>query len=512
MAYCKGMDVKLAVKPVFLAFIHEYVYEGPCRFNKLEDLTKEAETKVSEEQFAAFENDLTEAMPREVALLDALYIKRSDDFRIPGKIMERIAEGVEHIDLYIFGFFGRSGDIVIEFAEKFKKPVAVMQFICGTTYTTAALRAKGLEAYAYRTWREAARHMKVLRVKKVLQNTAVLLATRLNSNISFSALDSFVSLEQVTAKLGTQFRYTDMHEFLDQTCFVPPDSNPTLPGRRALNPTVEEKEEMEEMADNFMAGAKDCHMDRDRVVNSFRPYFTVKKLLDYYECNAFAAPCPDMCATRRLNREEFTLCLTHSLLNEEGYCSACEYDVSALLSMVVLANLANKAPYMGNTNPIVFEDGRMRKVHPALFPGLKDGPTPEIAGKENVMVTSHAVPNRKMAGFDGEPASYGIRSFAHSGWGATIRYDFNRDIGKVITMMRFDPKCEKIFVAKGTVLGGLGYDNENCTEGVFFQVKDQEDFFQKQCDFGLHLPLVYGDYLHEVSALGKVLGLGVVTA
>ena len=40
MAYCKGMDVKLTVKPVFLAFIHEYVYEGPCRFNKLEDLTK----------------------------------------------------------------------------------------------------------------------------------------------------------------------------------------------------------------------------------------------------------------------------------------------------------------------------------------------------------------------------------------------------------------------------------------------------------------------------------------
>ena len=37
----RGMDVTLNVQPVFVALIHEYVYEGPCRFAPPEILTKE---------------------------------------------------------------------------------------------------------------------------------------------------------------------------------------------------------------------------------------------------------------------------------------------------------------------------------------------------------------------------------------------------------------------------------------------------------------------------------------
>lgn len=33
-------------------------------------------------------------------------------------------------------------------------------------------------------------------------------------------------------------------------------------------------------------------MTREEVLNSERFYITVKKMLDYYGCNAFAAPCP----------------------------------------------------------------------------------------------------------------------------------------------------------------------------------------------------------------------------
>jgi hypothetical protein len=83
--------------------------------------------------------------------------------------------------------------------------------------------------------------MKVLRVRKALAETKVLLLHRLNSNISTGMIDTFISLEEVTAKLGTRFRYFNFHEFMDQTHNVPEGSNPTTPGKREANLTDETK-------------------------------------------------------------------------------------------------------------------------------------------------------------------------------------------------------------------------------------------------------------------------------
>ena len=42
--------------------------------------------------------------------------------------------------------------------------------------------------------------------------------------------------------------------------------------------------------------------------------------------------------------------------------------------------------------------------------------------------------------------------------------------------MRYDPLCEKIMVAKGTVLGGFGYTTTGCSEGVYFEVADKYEY------------------------------------
>ena len=102
--------------------------------------------------------------------------------------------------------------------------------------------------------------------------------------------------------------------------------------------------------------------------------------------------------------------------------------------------------------------------------------------------------------------SYAIRPFAASGFGVTLRYDFNRDAGQEITMCRISPACKTLFVAKGEIVGGVGFGDYSCSEGVFFRVKDGNDFFQKQLEVGNHVPLVYGDYFDQVVALGKHLG------
>ena len=134
------------------------------------------------------------------------------------------------------------------------------------------------------------------------------------------------------------------------------------------------------------------------------------------------------------------------------------------------------------------------------------------ADPDNIVLTWHAVPRRNMRGWDAPKAPYAIRPFAASGFGVTFRYDFTRDAGTTITMCRISPDCSKLFVAKGEIVGGVGYQDYSCSEGVFFRVKDGNDFFQKQLEVGNHVPLVYGDCFDQVVALGKHLGLEVITA
>ena len=327
-------------------------------------------------------------------------------------------------------------------------------------------------------------------------------------------MGNFVNLEHVTDVLGTQFTFVNIHELLDQTHVGKSGENYTLPGRAALNPTQEDVQEMEALADDLMGNAAECDMERKEILNSERFYITVKKMLDYYGCNAFAAPCPDACATRRLNEEHMTFCLTHSLLGEMGVPSACEYDIPAALSIAILSTFADAPAYMGNTTHDAKAMTTGRYGLPPFFHTDIDDKCLDVvkADPDNVILTWHAVPRRNMRGWDAPKAPYAIRPFAASGFGATLRYDFTQDAGTPITMCRISPACDKLFVAKGEIVGGVGYEDYSCSEGVFFRVKDGNDFFQKQLEVGNHVPLVYGDYFDQVVALGKQLGLEVITA
>ena len=52
------------------------------------------------------------------------------------------------------------------------------------------------------------------------------------------------------------------------------------------------------LADEFIANADEVRMDRAAIIDTFKAYVLVQKLMDHYECNAFTAPCPDLCSTR----------------------------------------------------------------------------------------------------------------------------------------------------------------------------------------------------------------------
>lgn len=502
----RGMDVTLNVQPVFVALIHEYVYEGPCRFGPPEALTKEFDLLNKGEIFKHWSKGISKDFGHVpgVKILDPIFIKMSDEFLVTPEEESQLLPTMSETDLYIFS--GPRGEgYAKDFAVRYKKPVAG-QGMFASTVINATVGARGVEAYAFLEAEDGVRLLKALRTRKALQKTRILALVRNNSQYSLGGQDAFLSNDEATRCLGINFAYVSVHEFLDMMHVDESGKNHTLPGRETCNLTSEDMVEVNRWADELISHAEDVAMEREYIVNSVKAAVLAKKLMRHFNCNAFTAPCPEACATRRMNQEQFTFCLTHSLLNEQGIPSGCEFDLIGTSAIAALGNLTGKAPYMGNTQPCVYADGKVMNdaIGISYIPEMNDDP--------NIYYTGHATPNRLMHGYESEPEAYAIRPYTYSGWGATLRMDFTKNKGEAITLMRFNPQCNQILVAKGTVVRGYGYETTGCTEGLYFTVDSKLDYFKKQSKFGLHMPAVFGDHVEDVKMLGEVLGMEVVEA
>lgn len=502
----KITDVTLNVQLVYVALIHEYVYEGPCRFGPKEALTTEFDEMNQAEIFKAWSNGFGGAISQVpgVKILEPMYVKMSDEFFILREEEERIAQNCSETDLYIFTGM-RCENIAKEFAMKYRVPVAC-EGMFGATVLHTMLSARGFESYAFLDVPDCMRLLRALRTRKCLRNMRILATTRNNSQYSIGGQDALLSNDEATKRLGVRYNYFSVHEFLDMMHVNEHGKNPTLPGRHVYNLDDQDMEEVHKIVADYMGRAEENDVKEEYVVNSVKASVLARKLMEHFQCNAFTAPCPDACATRRMNEEQFTFCFTHTLLNEMGIPSACEYDLIGVLSIATLAALTGKAPYQGNTQPCVYYNGHVEGEYTGISYIEAMDRTP------NIYYTGHATPNSKMHGFDQPAAKYALRPFTNSGWGATMRINFDDFKGETITLMRFNPECSKIMVAKGTVVGGFGYDTTGCSEGIYFEVEDKYDYFHKQAKFGLHMPTVFGDHVGDIKRLGEVLDMEVVIA
>ena len=498
-------DVKLNVRPIYIDMSHLYVYEGPCRFGKGEELTYEFDRAMNEENNKRFLQDIRDHAPEWMNVLEPVYVYRNDDWRIPEEMIQTMAKGYDETDFYIFADGARCGDVILEFIRRYPKACACLSDCRGNTIINAALLSHGCEIYPITEgWPELTRILTAVRVRKMLREMRVLSTYRFNASQSMpSAPDSFNDLNRVTDLFGVRFRYLNLHELMDMLHVGPNDQNPSTPGRARLNLTEEDMAEIGRMADAFIAGAKDNVLPREEVINTFKMVQVIRKNMEDEDCNAFVAPCPDACSTRRLNEERCTMCLSHSLNNEMGLPSACEYDITALICLAILMGVSGKAPYMSNTI-------RCKTDEEGMFPAcpfLTKEDLASVAGRDDLLLTYHSVPNRKLHGFDSEASEYGIQPFAYSGWAATLRYDFTQDKGQYVTQCRIDPNCKKMMITRGVVETGFGYDKANCTLGLIFSVKDPDALVRTQQGFGLHMPLVLGDYVEELKTVADIFGL-----
>jgi len=489
MSIKKGIDLKVNVKPGYFNLIHQSAYEGPCRTGSGRQLTKEFDTEIGNQKFEDYKKTLKTVYDESVVnMLDPELLTWTDEFILRDEQMQKITKDIDKTDLFLFdGVFHQFP--ASEIAIRYKKPVGIIGS-CASADGVAGLRNKNLESYGFIDPQDASRFMRLFRIKKVLRNTHVLVILK-QEIVSKGVLSTITDLEKLKTDLGIRFTFLNAEDLIQRTRDITP----------------EQCARAEKIADEIIAGAEKNTMTKTNIQKSAEFYIVIRDTLEKYECNAFTMPCFEVCATKVFDKElKATPCLAHILLKEEGIPSACESDINCLVAMTILMNLSRKAPHMGNTHPMTSEEKTDQSTPSGLI--VPD----EIKEEKNLVSTWHAVQPRKMKGIDGPNTPYHVQSFTHSGWGATLRYDFNRDKGKTITLLRMHPNGKKMFAVKGEIVLGVNMDKKGCDTGFYWRVADVRDFFKKELEFGHHYAWVFGDYIEDLKEIGDILGIEVVTA
>lgn len=495
----KPSEMKVNILPIFGSLIHQVAYEGPCRFGDKDELTEEFDTRATAMGFKAFKEKLEKKFggDADVNLLEPLCMPCSDEFHFKWEQFDEIDAVIGQVDVF-FLYGNPMPRLVRDIAERYDQPIMILTNSGAITVSELSdlKNRKRADVYGCINWDEVVSKAHCFKVIKALKNTRVLKMIRHEGELYLT--DDF-KCEKDFGVLATSI---NMHEMMDQLHPGDGTGNYNLPLRTVYNLTDEENAEAERITDELMGEADECWMERDKVLKSVRFNVLTRKLMAHFNCNAFTAQCKECCATTRINEEQVTYCMGHSLNNECGIASACEGDMNALNAITILSCLAHKAPYQSNTTPVVMEDGQIVSKN-----WFSDQPCTEKY-YDQLYCTWHAVPNRYMDGYDEDPHPYAVGPFtANARFGATIRRKFDEDTGKTITLLRFNPAGTKMLVIKGEVVGGTGYDRFGCPEGIYFKVSDRNALFHTQCEFGCHTASVFGDYSAELKELAEMMGV-----
>lgn len=86
---------------------------------------------VEAELFEQYKKDLKKYITDpQINVMECIYIERHEDFMSPESMFEAMTVDNDEVDLYLFNTeIGRT-DITTEFAQRYKKPIAIMPYNC----------------------------------------------------------------------------------------------------------------------------------------------------------------------------------------------------------------------------------------------------------------------------------------------------------------------------------------------------------------------------------------------
>lgn len=477
-------DVKVKVKVVFYALIHSGIWEGPCRYMG-GGVGPEKERIMYRAQYDNYIKKFKSELSPDAEMLEPVYYEFPEFVKIRRNDLKELEADKEEVDLYIVTGTNLSQYLATVIGDIYKKPVAH-----GSRDVEAYLGSKGLEGYVPANFGGLDNLISILRARKAYRQTNMLIITDFGIP-GYPSRACVSDFEDLNNRFGIGTTIIGFKELSDERDSV-------MKNRIIM-------EEVENLTDKLIRNAQGMHIGGEQLKGDVIFHFTVKNLMNKYDCNAFSIECFEFCGSRLPDRWKICPCLNHSLLKDTGYPSACEGDICALLAESVLMSLTKKSVLMGNMN--VTRMGRKR-----------DWVTEQwVRGADtegDKLWVGHNVPGLKMLGFDTPDLPYEMRNFirpktTYPGWGATYKVDFTEIKEKTVTVVGYNTSATGMLVTKGEIIGMRGFDNHGCCTGVIVDVPDAAGFERKSTRHGRHFAMVYGDCTAELAHLADMLNLEV---
>ena len=480
-----ALDVRINVKPVFSNMVHTDAWEGPCRVGPHEKLTKEYDIKVGKEQFEVWKKVLGKNIDTSFAnILEPVYLEYSETFVVPDNEFKKLEKDAFETDLYLITY--RVPGLV----ERFNKPISMINLGPTPIDLVAYYTDINKEAYMAHDYEEFNELLELLHVRKAVANTKILILSG-SEHIPVSVNSSIHDLSMLEHRYGIRNNRLTFRMVFDEMIKIMDDGS----------------REVDELTFKLFSNAQKTDISKDDLKQDIIFYQAVKNIMEEFECNAFTIPCKDLCASRFPEKTRSVPCITHSLLKDERFPTACEEDISVWLAVTVLMYLSKKSVFMGN--PVLVKKGDYEIDELGIMKGMVSPPA--YTFDEEVLEIHHSVPGLKMDGFDKEPLPYEIGHFTYEGWGGKIQIDMAAHNEKIVTIARFNRSAKKVLVTKGEIVG-CEFREIYCSPAVYYKIKGGvREFRQKLAKggYGHHLAVVYGDYIEKLSKLGEIMGFGV---
>jgi len=434
------------IKPVFIlsrgagVFVDqkgglEMVVDGDANRNRIDALLSELHAEVGDQ----------------ATILDEVMVSDPSDF-------ESLFTSKDEIHVIIAYFLGVTP---IEELLRWQGPIIAFS---GQHTPAFALYAVGEERHVRSDlfialdYHEIRRLLRVLEVKRSLAHTRiVLMGLPAPWHLRWY---SFPDLEAIRRKVGVQFVPVELRELLEMVKKVDMDKAASL------------AQEWMDEASQVMEPSPE-HLQQ-----SAAAYLAMDQILSRKGGQAMAINCLEITQSRKFSEQIINPCMAMTRLRDNGIPSACEMDVAALLTMILLGNLTNKPSFLGN---IVRAD-------------------PE----SNVIKLSHCILPTRMPGFGESPLPYTIRDF-HGNKGVTAFTHV--PAGEKLTLARAHRNLERVVALTGEVLECE--DTVFCRNTLTIQINDARKFVQRA--EGNHHIAVFGDYMDDLKALCDVLDCQIIS-
>ena len=396
---------------------------------------------------AELSKELREGLQFSTALLEDAIVRNEDDLaNLKGEALKADA-----LLLYLIGM------MPLQALLQWGLPIIAFS---GQHAPTQALYAFGVERHSQPgitvalDFQDIDEEFQLLEARKKLRNTRIALFGF--PPPIFSRWHHLPDLELAREKLGVEFSPVELRELV------------------AKLPTIGQGE-AQTVAERWLREAKEVvEPSKTDVIETARLYLAIASILEQEKANALAINCIEMMSSLKA----LPPCYAMTRFRDEGVHAACEVDVIALLTMMLLGYLTNKPAFMGN---IV-------------------GTIPE----SNILRISHCIVPTRMAGFSQPPSRYTLRNYHGRQKGVTAHVEL--DTGQEVTIARLARDLDKIMLLSGKLVDCR--DTTACRTTLSARVSDVRKFVR--CAFGNHHVVICGNHTRQAKALSQALGISSV--